>query len=361
MMGKWISNLLKVTSHPNRATIFKRDCKMSTYAIDTIPSLISKFKDPLTLDDPCVRYACVLFSELAYYYVNSFEIDKDKRCKFVPCIAFQNIIKKRWSIAKLPTFSENDVENYFIIYDRSVVLVGVKHGKYLFISFRGTKFLYDWAINLKFLPLNFELFRMGSGLKIFHQNGMSKVHEGFCNEAIRISLIINHEINKRNINGVEHIVLTGHSLGGAVATITKLFLNTKSNIHVCTFGSPRFANSWFYLNYADELPVNISNHGDIVPLLPPTSLGYADHILCYNTDGNISNKSEPSSKLYKNKKCFLFSAHKIENYRYALEEKVTGNSLHLPLCAYDEILKTSIVKKCCRWLTNRFNYFVSCV
>ncbi|CBX90406.1 hypothetical protein LEMA_P065320.1 [Plenodomus lingam JN3] len=84
------------------------------------------------------------------------------------------------------------------------------------------------------------------------------------------------------------LVLVGHSLGGAVATLAGLDFKARGwNPHVTTFGEPRLGNK--ALNRYINERFNISKHhgantlhrvthaGDPVPLLPLAEWGYAMH------------------------------------------------------------------------------------
>jgi hypothetical protein len=86
-------------------------------------------------------------------------------------------------------------------------------------------------------------------------------------------------------NNVEQIVLTGHSLGGAVAALAQDFIDNyhPARCRVCLFASPRYCDLAAYSDrYA---PTQIQRHGDIVPYVPPRSFGYADHPYQFNTAG----------------------------------------------------------------------------
>ena len=71
----------------------------------------------------------------------------------------------------------------------------------------------------------------------------------------------------RDINEKE-IILTGHSLGGAVALIVGALM-VRDEIYpnqIVTFGAPRCGR----LKLLDRVPVTMYRHGkDIVPLVPP--------------------------------------------------------------------------------------------
>ncbi|MEM9663937.1 MAG: lipase family protein [Bacteroidota bacterium] len=77
------------------------------------------------------------------------------------------------------------------------------------------------------------------------------------------------------------IILTGHSLGGAMATLAAAFLRTRVTPHVVlvTYGAPRVGNHAFAHYYTYEQPITVHRHvmhQDVVPQLPP-GLGPPTH------------------------------------------------------------------------------------
>ncbi|KAL8940152.1 MAG: hypothetical protein Q9216_002970 [Gyalolechia sp. 2 TL-2023] len=77
------------------------------------------------------------------------------------------------------------------------------------------------------------------------------------------------------------IVVTGHSLGGAIATLAAAELRRiDDHFHdateLYTFGSPRLANkeAAMWLSEQSRLSWRITNEDDIVPRLPPRAIGY---------------------------------------------------------------------------------------
>ncbi|KAH7355860.1 Alpha/Beta hydrolase protein [Pyrenochaeta sp. MPI-SDFR-AT-0127] len=84
------------------------------------------------------------------------------------------------------------------------------------------------------------------------------------------------------------LVLVGHSLGGAVATLAGLDFKARGwHPHVTTFGEPRLGNKQLTkyidkrfnitLHHADNKLHRVTHAGDPVPLLPLDEWGYAMH------------------------------------------------------------------------------------
>ncbi|KAL8801648.1 MAG: hypothetical protein Q9200_006875 [Gallowayella weberi] len=109
-----------------------------------------------------------------------------------------------------------------------------------------------------------------------------KIHRGFRNswEEIKIAVLVN--IQKAvQLHPDYRIIVTGHSLGGAVATLAAAELRRLdghflAETELYTFGSPRIANDVAaeWLSGQSRFSWRITNENDIVPRLPPHILGY---------------------------------------------------------------------------------------
>lgn len=164
--------------------------------------------------------------------------------------------------AKLCKYSyKTSLNNYLIIH----------HNKTLDICFRGTKNLNDIYINLNIFP------------KSFLRDDI-KVHRGFLYKylSIRNSIIneTNNIISKHKIND---IYISGHSSGGALATIASLdfyYLYPEQIIKTITFGSPKIVNKAFAEEYKRCInnSIRIINKNDIIPYLPILPKNIYQHI-----------------------------------------------------------------------------------
>jgi len=85
-------------------------------------------------------------------------------------------------------------------------------------------------------------------------------------------------------NNVKNIIISGHSLGGALATLSAVYIKSKYpalNITVYTYASPRVGNNEFY-NYYTQLGLDkrtfrfFSSH-DLVPKVPLENLFGIDY------------------------------------------------------------------------------------
>ncbi|WP_281648385.1 lipase family protein [Parendozoicomonas sp. Alg238-R29] len=127
-----------------------------------------------------------------------------------------------------------------------------------FIVFRGTQYLADWLTNLNIL-----VERSSSG---------KLVHEGF-NKAF-LSMLPQIRPLVQNIPAGAHIHCIGHSLGGALATITAEWLSSQRRMqpYLYTYGSPRVGLKCFAEYCTHKLTskkiYRVYHKTDIVPCIP---------------------------------------------------------------------------------------------
>ena len=136
------------------------------------------------------------------------------------------------------------------------------------VSFRGSTTFQNWVDNLDLLLVNYS------------KCSDCSVHSGFQN--IKNSLIdqVKNAVAALNSQYPSYnILVTGHSLGGALATLTALDLvgiYGSRRIHLYNYGSPRVFND-VGANYADSKLSNVArrtHRQDIVVHLPWTIQGY---------------------------------------------------------------------------------------
>jgi feruloyl esterase len=78
-------------------------------------------------------------------------------------------------------------------------------------------------------------------------------------------------------------LITGHSLGGALATFAgvdiKTTLRVKTNISMYTFGSPRTGNQAFtdfvFMQFSTQGYQRVTHFNDVVTQLPPPEYGFS--------------------------------------------------------------------------------------
>ncbi|XAR57122.1 Triacylglycerol lipase [Bertholletia excelsa] len=137
------------------------------------------------------------------------------------------------------------------------------------IAFRGTqeRSIQNWIEDLYWKQLDLNYPGMPDAM----------VHRGFYyayhNTTIRPG-VLNAIERAKELYGDLDIMVTGHSMGGAMAAFCGLDLKVNheaGNVQVVTFGQPRIGNSVFVSYYHQFVPntVRITNEHDIVPHLPP--------------------------------------------------------------------------------------------
>lgn len=151
------------------------------------------------------------------------------------------------------------------------------------IAFRGSSSLGDWVQDFRYGLVNYG----GSTPEEFRKTAAElpkgphypKVHKGFnqyVQSALALNLDLNQDGQKDDLadllrqNPKMKVLITGHSLGGAAATLFAERLISqgvaKEQIPVVTFGAPAVGNEAFAQAYGDKINlVRVENKYDIVP------------------------------------------------------------------------------------------------
>ncbi|XP_039136868.1 lipase-like isoform X2 [Dioscorea cayenensis subsp. rotundata] len=148
--------------------------------------------------------------------------------------------------------------------------VGVAHDlNAIVISFRGTQgnSVQNWIEDLFWKQLDLNYPQMPDAM----------VHHGFYSAYHNTSLgpgILNAVQRTRDVFGDIQVMVTGHSMGGAMASFCALDLTLNHGIHnvqLITFGQPRIGNAIFSSYFNKHVPhaIRVTNGHDIVPHLPP--------------------------------------------------------------------------------------------
>jgi hypothetical protein len=172
--------------------------------------------------------------------------------------------------------------------------------KTIIVSFRGSdspvdfivnakfwKSIADWKYSLQeFLPKNDNLL----------PNDLS-VHAGFEMQYVRVrNRLTNATLTLANQFPDYQIIFTGHSLGGALATLAAVDFYDRygfgDRISLYTYGAPRVGDEK-WARYVNTLPFaskmyRIQRRGDPVVHLPPTWVGYEHSLQQYSILDNRS-------------------------------------------------------------------------
>ena len=135
--------------------------------------------------------------------------------------------------------------------------------KLIVIAFRGSKSIDNWAANLDF---QMEDVSFCSG---------SRTHSGFLESWNEVQAGVVDAVKAAQAQYPDFkIVATGHSLGGAMATIATAALRTIDiPVDLYTYGSPKSGNeAWAkFLSQTDKgVSFRVVHKDDIVPTLPPS-------------------------------------------------------------------------------------------
>ncbi|CAM1507920.1 Fc.00g047680.m01.CDS01 [Cosmosporella sp. VM-42] len=145
------------------------------------------------------------------------------------------------------------------------------------VSVRGSSNIRNWIANLEFAQQDCS-FVAGCG-----------VHTGFQKAWAEISAPVKAAVAKaKAANPSFKIISTGHSLGGAVATLAAAYLRKDGNaVDLFTYGSPRVGNNVFanFVTNQAGAEFRVTHGDDPVPRLPPIVFGYRHTTPEYWLDG----------------------------------------------------------------------------
>ncbi|CAB4004098.1 mastigoneme [Paramuricea clavata] len=180
-------------------------------------------------------------------------------------------------------------------------------GKAIIVSFRGTVDTKGWINNAKFLKRDYQSCK---GCKV--HTGFSKFYNSVQMHLLaKVSALSHAHPNSK-------VIVTGHSLGGAMATLAAVELAKAGyKTDLITYGSPRVGNKQFskYVdNTMNGLNLRVTYKKDIVTASPPQSIGYW-HVgrEMHYTDLNTGYKLPPKTDVNYNR--LNFDDHKMVNYQ----------------------------------------------
>lgn len=181
--------------------------------------------------------------------------------------------------------------------------------KIYMVTFRGTSSKKDWGINLATAHTRYggtTLDEMESIAAKAPEEKKPAVHEGFntyVNTVLRAS-VVDEQSSFKGVfkeimqNPDSHLILTGHSLGGAAATLLGERLISlgmpKDKFLVITFGAPAVGNDEFAMEYGDKINLlRITNTADPIPGSLQTFFGgykqFGEHVK-YHVSPTISSQ-----------------------------------------------------------------------
>lgn len=219
---------------------------------------------------------------------------------------------------------ENDNYNIIKLFDINGLQVGIilNHSdKRINVVFRGSDELSDWLHNFFIFKKN-----INNNIKV---NNI-KVHSGFYKLLFNNNLYtdILNEIKKLTNQYTDYTLnVTGHSLGGALATLFGFFLSYSitSKIYIFSFASPRVGNRiWanIFNNKENLIHYRFVNQKDIVTAIP---------YFYYSHCGNYININKNSSVHVINKQDYK-DINSIINYYSARDHNIDNYYINFNLC-----------------------------
>lgn len=168
----------------------------------------------------------------------------------------------------------------------------------LILVFKGTQQLSDWKTNLK---IRLKEFTVLADQEAVPPTG--RVHRGFLDAWQSVEKQVVYYLKKWRTPETK-LWVTGHSLGGALAAVATISLETQgfevSGLY--TFGQPRVAD-WKLVNYMNARMgnriVRYVNNNDIVPMIPPQIIpwvptrvyGHMGQFRYFNDSGSLRRQS----------------------------------------------------------------------
>jgi predicted lipase len=194
----------------------------------------------------------------------------------------------------------------------------------LYIVFRGSENRADWDTNLNLekevIDFQQEVIQeqiVENQETVYPYAGESKsgakMHRGFVSAYMSVRNPIHTCLKNQSAT---HVVVTGHSLGGALATLAAVDLQynfgNQAKIEIYTFGAPRVGNGGFRDSFNRRVPNSYRFiYGmDIVPALPRPWQGYS----------HVDKEYRLGSRFSLNFLSRRFKDHQIQNYIDALKD-----------------------------------------
>lgn len=190
-----------------------------------------------------------------YHLENARRLAEASKIAYFPSTMIQRYLKRKWGMDSFRFLNALDTQAFVASNEEAI-----------FIAFRGTEYanFQDWIVDLKVK-------------RVRHPWG--SVHTGF-KEALDLVWDFVLEALEEFAAPHKTIWLTGHSLGGALATLaTDRLLQADIEPHgLYTFGQPRVGNKTYAKKFNQlfrHRTFRFANNNDIVARLPPRLAGYS--------------------------------------------------------------------------------------
>lgn len=188
-----------------------------------------------------------------------------------------------------------------ILYDSETDLQGfvgaLPKTKTIYVVFRGSSSKLNWQADFEVIRREYYTY----------PECKCSVHNGFYKATTNLKdTTIEYVLNLQKKHGYKRVIITGHSLGAAVAQLigmelTAVFIENQ----IYNFGQPRVGNdkySEFLTKNMEGLLYRFTHNKDTVPHTPPREIGYFHSCREVYEDG-YGKISECSSELCEDPKC----------------------------------------------------------
>lgn len=275
--------------------------------------LVNNFNKEKLIDFDLVKDMLSL-AELVYDFDTKFKVDISNNKYDLDNLNVNelniNKVKKKLLEKILKESPNCEIINYYNLKNGTQVGITVSHKKQrISIIFRGTNQIKDWLYDLMICKTRLE-------------NDIY-VHSGFYKCLLEYNLFFNLLENIKNLikeYPEYELILTGHSLGAALATLCGYLLTyyINTNITVISFASPRIGNKKFAEDYNNKNNLRhfrFVNGKDIVTAIPYFFYYHVGKCILINKNSKLDYKKIQDLKDYSNifKRYNVFD-HFIEKY-----------------------------------------------
>ena len=201
---------------------------------------------------------------------SGFSWQRSLNCALACHVAYEaeatvQITATGWGFDGCQAFSASRTQG-FVAWDSHVILV----------AFRGTKELGDWLTNLDVVRTS-------------DPPTYGRVHRGFFEGYVHAKEILLEILNQADVAN-KSVWITGHSLGGALATMMAGDMQEQFRMEgIYTFGQPRVVDRRSQAHFRTHLHeqfFRFVNDSDVVPMVPPL-LKHVGEILWFGGDGSL--------------------------------------------------------------------------
>ncbi len=169
----------------------------------------------------------------------------------------------------LEEFESSDFVVRAEIANEDAEAVVYEYGDTVVVAFRGTSSATDFLRDMKAWKVHLEPYKK------------ARVHAGFLAHYSKI-----RELVAKEVKTTERLIVTGHSLGGAVAQLAALELSAE---HCVTFGGPRVGNLRFagIFNHGVRETRRYVKQNDAIPRTPKINFWHAHPQTYIAADGRV--------------------------------------------------------------------------